>query len=68
MVRLVWGADHRHVLPLSFINGATLLIICDLVSRTIIAPTELPIGVITAFIGAPVFAFIFFRQRRTGGM
>ena len=68
IVRLVWGADHRHVLPLSFINGATLLIICDLVSRTIIAPTELPIGVITAFIGAPVFAFIFFRQRRTGGM
>lgn len=68
IVRLMWGADHRHVLPLSFINGATLLIICDLVSRTIITPTELPIGVITAFIGAPVFAFIFFRQRRIGGV
>jgi iron complex transport system permease protein len=64
MVRLIWGSDHRHVLPLSFINGAALLIICDLVSRTIISPTELPIGVITAFIGAPVFAFIFFRQRK----
>ena len=64
MVRLVWGSDHRHVLPLSFINGAALLIVCDLVSRTIISPTELPIGVITAFIGAPVFAFIFFRQRK----
>ncbi|MDN7244796.1 iron ABC transporter permease [Planococcus shenhongbingii] len=64
MTRLVWGSDHRHVLPLSFINGAALLIICDLVSRTIISPTELPIGVITAFIGAPVFAFIFFRQRK----
>lgn len=66
MTRLVWGSDHRHVLPLSFINGAALLIICDLVARTIISPTELPIGVITAFIGAPVFAFIFFRQRRGG--
>lgn len=64
IVRLLWGSDHRHVLPLSFINGAALLIVCDLVSRTIISPTELPIGVITAFIGAPVFAFIFFRQRK----
>jgi len=66
MTRLLWGSDHRHVLPLSFINGAALLIVCDLVSRTIISPTELPIGVITAFIGAPVFAFIFFRQRKGG--
>ncbi|WP_420812554.1 FecCD family ABC transporter permease [Planococcus salinus] len=64
MTRLLWGADHRHVLPLSFINGAALLIVCDLVSRTIISPTELPVGVITAFIGAPVFAFIFFQQRK----
>lgn len=64
ITRLLWGSDHRHLLPLSFINGASLLIICDLVSRTIISPTELPIGVITAFIGAPVFAFIFFRQRK----
>lgn len=68
MTRLLFGSDNRHVLPLSFINGATLLIICDLVSRTIISPTELPIGVITAFIGAPVFAFIFFRQRKKGGI
>ncbi|MEK4523257.1 iron ABC transporter permease [Psychrobacillus sp. FSL W7-1457] len=66
MTRLLFGSDNRHVLPLSFINGASLLIICDLVSRTIISPTELPIGVITAFIGAPVFAFIFFRQRKKG--
>ncbi|WP_342601287.1 iron ABC transporter permease [Psychrobacillus sp. FSL H8-0483] len=68
MTRLLFGSDNRHVLPLSFINGASLLIICDLVSRTIISPTELPIGVITAFIGAPVFAFIFFRQRKKGGV
>lgn len=68
MTRLMWGADHRHLLPLSLINGASLLIICDLVSRTIIAPAELPVGVITAFIGAPVFAYIFYRQRRKGAM
>lgn len=68
MTRLLFGSDNRHVLPLSFINGASLLIICDLVSRTIISPTELPIGVITAFIGAPVFAFIFFKQRKKGGV
>lgn len=67
MTRLLFGADHRHLLPLSFLNGASLLIVCDLFARTIIAPTELPIGVITAFIGAPVFSYIFFRQRRTKG-
>ncbi|RHW40039.1 iron ABC transporter permease [Lysinibacillus yapensis] len=64
MTRMLWGTDHRHLLTLSFINGASLLIICDLVSRTIISPAELPIGVITAFIGAPVFSYIFFKQRR----
>lgn len=66
MTRLLFGTDHRHLLPLSMINGATLLIACDLVARTVIAPSELPIGVITSFIGAPVFAFIFFKQRRKG--
>lgn len=67
MTRMVWGADHNHLLPLSFLHGASLLILCDLVARTIIAPTELPIGVITSFIGAPVFAYIFFKQRRKKG-
>lgn len=68
MTRLLWGTDHRHLLTLSFLNGASLLIICDLIARTIISPAELPVGVITAFIGAPVFAFIFYRQRRKGAM
>ncbi|MGE7695821.1 FecCD family ABC transporter permease [Lysinibacillus sp. NPDC094177] len=68
MTRMVWGSDHRHLLPLSFLNGATLLIICDLVARTIIMPRELPIGVITAFIGAPVFSYIFYKQRRGKGV
>lgn len=64
MTRLLFGANHQHLLPLSLMNGASLLILCDLVARTIIAPTELPIGVITALLGAPVFAYIFFRQRK----
>lgn len=64
MVRMIIGPDHRHLLAISFLNGASLLVICDLVSRTIIAPTELPIGVITSFIGAPVFAYIFYKQRK----
>ena len=67
MIRMLWGTDHRHLLPLSFLNGASLLIICDLISRTIITPSELPIGVITAFIGAPVFTFIFYKQRKRRG-
>ena len=61
--RLIWGPDHRDLLPLSLIFGAGFLILADLVARTIISPTELPIGVITALIGAPIFAFILVRQR-----
>lgn len=68
IVRRLWGADHRHLVPLSAMNGATLLVLCDLVARTIISPTELPIGVITAFIGAPLFGFILWQQRKGGGV
>lgn len=66
-VRLLWGADHRHLLPLSMIIGGGFLILADLVSRTIIAPTELPIGVITALIGAPMFAVILLRRKERSG-
>lgn len=65
LVRLVIGPDHRHLLPLSMIIGAAFLILADLVARVIIAPQELPIGVITALIGAPVFGFLLYRQRRS---
>ncbi len=63
MTRALFGHDHRHLLPLSIIIGAAFLILADLVARTIIAPTELPIGVVTAIIGAPTFAYILYRQR-----
>ncbi|NSL50480.1 FecCD family ABC transporter permease [Calidifontibacillus erzurumensis] len=64
ITRMIWGPDHYKLLPISMINGGAFLILADLVARTIIAPQELPIGVITAIIGAPVFAFIFFRNSR----
>ncbi|MFT4415014.1 FecCD family ABC transporter permease [Fredinandcohnia humi] len=63
LVRLVTGPNHRHVLPLSLLVGGAFLILADLVSRTIIAPEELPIGVVTALIGAPVFALLLIRER-----
>lgn len=65
-VRLMIGPNHRHVLPASILVGASFLILADLVARTIISPAELPIGVITALIGAPVFALILMRQRLKG--
>ncbi|TFD92955.1 iron ABC transporter permease [Jeotgalibacillus sp. R-1-5s-1] len=64
MVRMATGSDHRHVLPLSILNGASLLIVCDLIARTVVAPTELPIGVITALLGAPVFGLILIQKRK----
>lgn len=62
--RLLWGPDHKHLLPLSILTGSGFLILADLISRTIISPTELPIGVITALIGAPVFAIILLQRKR----
>ncbi len=63
LVRLITGPNHRYVLPLSMLTGGTFLILADLTARTIIAPQELPIGVITALIGAPVFAILLIRER-----
>lgn len=63
LTRLLWGPDHKHLLPLSIFTGGGFLILADLVARTIISPTELPIGVITAIIGAPVFAIILMNRR-----
>jgi iron complex transport system permease protein len=65
LARLLWGPDHKHLLPLSILTGSGFLILADLISRTIISPTELPIGVITALIGAPVFAIILVQRKKT---
>jgi iron complex transport system permease protein len=63
LIRLITGPNHRHVLPLSMLVGGGFLVLADLGARTIIAPKELPIGVITALIGAPVFAALLVRER-----
>ncbi|WP_458412638.1 FecCD family ABC transporter permease [Schinkia sp. CFF1] len=64
ITRMIWGPDHKKLLPLAMLNGGTFLILADLVARTMIAPQELPIGVITSIIGAPIFALIFFNRNR----
>ncbi|WP_239673343.1 FecCD family ABC transporter permease [Mangrovibacillus cuniculi] len=64
LVRLITGANHRHVLPLSVIIGGGYLMLADLFARTVISPTELPIGVVTALIGAPVFGLLVYARAR----
>ena len=63
-VRLIWGADHRFLLPLSVLTGAIFLILADLIARTALAPTEIPIGVITALCGAPFFLYLLRRRKK----
>ena len=63
-VRLIFGASHRALLPLSLLFGGAFMVLADLAARTLLAPAELPIGVVTAFIGAPVFALILRSSRR----
>jgi iron complex transport system permease protein len=63
LLRLVIGPDHRYLLPASALLGASLLLLADAVSRTIVAPAELPIGIVTAAVGAPFFLWILLRRR-----
>ena len=56
--RMLFGPDHRLLLPASFLAGASFLIAADMLSRTVIAPTEIPVGAVTAAIGAPVFVYL----------
>jgi iron complex transport system permease protein len=57
-VRLLFGVSYRSILPLSLLAGAGFLVLADLLARTVLSPAELPIGVVTAFIGAPFFVFV----------
>jgi iron complex transport system permease protein len=63
-VRLVWGPDHRFLLPLSMLTGAIFLILADVLARTMAAPSEIPIGVITAIFGAPFFLYLLRRRAK----
>jgi iron complex transport system permease protein len=62
-VRLVWGSDHRVLLPASFVAGGIFLLLADTAARTIAAPAELPVGVVTALVGVPLFVSLL---RRSG--
>lgn len=63
LLRLLIGPDHRYLLPASALLGATLLLLADSIARQIVAPAELPIGIVTAAIGAPFFLWILLRKR-----
>lgn len=62
-IRLLGGVDHRYVLPASMLMGALVLSLADVLARTVVAPIELPIGVITALLGTPVFMSILIKEK-----
>lgn len=66
VMRRFFGSNHRAVVPASALFGGLLMVLADLASRTILAPQELPVGAVTALIGAPFFAYIYFRRKRGG--
>jgi iron complex transport system permease protein len=66
LIRLIIGPDHRYVLPGSLLLGAALLTAADLLARTVASPAEVPIGIVTALVGAPFFLYLLVRDRTTG--
>jgi iron complex transport system permease protein len=62
LVRLLTGVDHRIVLPASALFGASFLVTCDLVARTVLAPIEVPVGIVTATLGGPFFLWLLLRR------
>jgi len=64
-LRIRWGADHRLLIPCSFLIGASFLAVCDTVARTALAPAEIPVGVITAMLGGPFFIWLLRSRRRS---
>lgn len=64
IARRIFGAKHKLLLPMSAVLGGIFMVLCDLAARTLISPNELPVGVVTALIGAPFFAWVFFSKRK----
>ncbi|HSD89226.1 MAG TPA: iron chelate uptake ABC transporter family permease subunit, partial [Kofleriaceae bacterium] len=67
-LRAVLGPDHRLLLPASMFGGAVLLVVCDTIARTIIAPAGLPTGAVTAVLGGPFFIMILIGQKRRAAL
>lgn len=64
IVRKIFGSKHSNVIPMSVVFGGCLMVVTDLISRTIVGPSELPVGAITAIIGAPFFAYLYFKKSK----
>lgn len=64
VVRKIFGSSHKLVIPMSMLFGGAFMVICDLIARTIIPLSELPVGAITALIGAPFFAYVYLSKRK----
>jgi iron complex transport system permease protein len=65
IVRLFIGSDNRYLIPASLAFGVALLLFADLVGRTIIVPSVLPVGIVTAFIGGPLFLYLIVKQKKS---
>ena len=64
VVRIFWGADYRRLIPLSILTGAGALLLADVLARVLLAPQELPVGIVTALAGAPFFLWVLRRSRK----
>jgi iron complex transport system permease protein len=64
MARLVLGPDHRLLLPASVLSGAVVMVLADLLARVALAPIEVPVGIVTALAGGPVFVVLLMRARK----
>jgi iron complex transport system permease protein len=64
LARLMWGGDYRRLLPLATLLGATVLLLADVLARTLLAPTQIPVGIVTALLGAPFFFYLLRRSEK----
>jgi len=62
VIRLIFGSDHRMLIPASALGGAIALVIADTLARTVVAPSDLPVGAMTAMAGAPLFIYLLRRR------
>ena len=66
VIRIFWGADYRRIVPLSILGGASALLLADVLARIVLAPQELPVGIVTALAGAPFFLWVLRRAKSQG--
>jgi iron complex transport system permease protein len=63
VVRMIWSHDYRHLIALSILGGGTTLLLADLIARTVLAPQVVPVGIVTALVGAPFFLWVLRRAK-----